>query len=418
MIIRHQLCKAARPVCLPIAIRRWTSSASLAQRLSEPVQSYISTSRDPYLNLSIEHHLLQKSPPESAILFLYVNRPSIIIGRNQNPWLEVDLSLTTYCQGLLSPKSGIFWHIDLVRRRSGGGTVFHDEGNVNWTVICPSAEFTRDKHAEMVVRALRGCGVERARVNERHDIVLDQGERKANSDPEDTHATPYTDVSASTARPLKVSGSAYKLSRGRALHHGTALLSSPNLKFISQCLRSPAKPYITARGVESVSSPVTNINLTNERFITAIQSQFSAMYGSTQAIQVDEDLLSIPDIETGYDELQSSEWTYNQTPQFTLSNSSESTRLVNIDLTARHGVITEASITPLAETPAETPLADTPMLELSALNERFTGMTLLDLSNWAGGRLSSPQDALYMEDEVVHVVEWLQKMLPMVRGSL
>ena len=81
--------------------------------------------------------MLQKSSPESAILFLYVNRPSIIIGRNQNPWLEVNLALLS--QGRNKPETeppglGV---VDLVRRRSGGGTVFHDEGNVNWSIICP-----------------------------------------------------------------------------------------------------------------------------------------------------------------------------------------------------------------------------------------------------------------------------------------
>lgn len=153
MILRHHLCKAARPPrFLPIASRRWKSHAWLDRHLSSPVQSYTSTSNDPYLNLSIEHHLLQKSTPETTIFFTYVNRPSIIIGRNQNPWLEVNLALLNPTRHTHDDASSP-GAIDLVRRRSGGGTVFHDEGNVNWSIICPSANFTRDKHAEMVVRA-------------------------------------------------------------------------------------------------------------------------------------------------------------------------------------------------------------------------------------------------------------------------
>ena len=258
--------------------RRHLCISALNQRLQDPVQSYVSTSRDPFLNLSIEHHLLQKSTPESAVLFTYVNRPSIILGRNQNPWLEVNLPLLVSSAQHPKPNSPIDSTIDLVRRRSGGGTVFHDEGNVNWTVICPSNTFTRDKHAEMVVRALRGRGIDRARVNERHDIVLDQGSQAVDVDRSDTHLTPYTSSEPTAPRPLKVSGSAYKLQKNRALHHGTCLLNNANLEVIPQYLRSPGKSLITARGVESVSSPVGKVPLSNCDFIDAIQSEFHTQY--------------------------------------------------------------------------------------------------------------------------------------------
>lgn len=326
---------------------RWLSADALEGRLVNPVQSYISTSNDPYLNLSIEHYLLQKSAPESAILFLYVNRPSIIIGRNQNPWLEVNLSLLHETEERPETEPPGLGVVDLVRRRSGGGTVFHDEGNVNWTVICPSAKFTRDKHAEMVVRALRECGVDRARVNERHDIVLDQGERKADTNPDDMHSTPYTDTEATGSRPLKVSGSAYKLTRNRALHHGTCLLSSPNLNVIPHYLHSPAKPYITARGVESVSSPVSNVLLRNEDFIAAVQRHFAMQYqdsGDSEREQLGEDVLGIKSISDGLSELKSLDWTYLQTPQFTISNQSDADATVKLELTVRHGAITKSSI--------------------------------------------------------------------------
>lgn len=274
--------------------------------MSEPVQSYISTSHDPYLNLSIEHYLLQRSAPDSALLFLYKNRPSIIIGRNQNPWLEVNLALLNASGERPETEPPGLGVVDLVRRRSGGGTVFHDEGNVNWTIICPSSRFTRDKHAEMVVRALRSCGVDRSRVNERHDIVLDQGSWSGEPDSDDTHVTPYTEMENKGPRPLKVSGSAYKLTRNRALHHGTCLLSSPNLNVIPHYLHSPAKPFMTARGVESVSSPVGNILVNETSFIEAVSEQFATMYPTEQRPgleEVGEELLSADEIRKGYNEL-------------------------------------------------------------------------------------------------------------------
>ncbi len=287
--------------------------SSFTEKLADPankLQSYVSRSGDPYLNLSIEDHILRKSPADSTVLFLYVNRPCVVIGRNQNPWTEVNLGILDAARGAHDAKDSeppAIGTVDLVRRRSGGGTVFHDEGNLNWSITCPRGHFTRDKHAEMVVRALRRLGIDRARVNERHDIVLDQGHERRPADPQNTHCTPYT-TDGGGPRPLKVSGSAYKLTRQRALHHATTLLSSPNLHIIPHYLRSPAKNLIQAQGVESVSSPVSNIGLDVETFQTRLQNEFASTYadlGTPSIVQtVGEEHLNILDIQKGYDELQ------------------------------------------------------------------------------------------------------------------
>lgn len=236
-------------------------------------QIYVSRSLDPFLNLSIEHYLLQKSPPSSTILFLYVNRPCVVIGRNQNPWLEVDLNLlkqprlSGHTRGVDGNQSNPLWeNVELVRRRSGGGTVFHDEGNVNYSVICPTANFTRDKHADMVTMVIRELN-RRARVNERHDIVLDQGgvlDERDWPDIADMRRTIFHPNSGDNP-PLKVSGSAYKITRHRSLHHGTCLLASADLPKISQYLQSPARPFIKARGVESVRSQIGNVHFEPKR---------------------------------------------------------------------------------------------------------------------------------------------------------
>ncbi len=264
----------SRPDVYPY-LTRWKELVGLSKH-----QIYISRSHNPFLNLSIEHYLLQKSPPNSTILFLYRNAPCVVIGRNQNPWLEVNFEAL---ERLRSPEvvpSNIDANsalarerekdVSLVRRRSGGGTVVHDLQNVNFSVICPTKDFTRDRYSEMVTQAIREINL-RARVNERHDIVLDQGNLLAEEDwpdPMDMHRSNF-EPEGDNGPPLKVSGSAYKLTRQRALHHGTCLLTCRDLSKISQLLHSRARPFIKARGVDSVRSPVGNVsnNLIAERSV-------------------------------------------------------------------------------------------------------------------------------------------------------
>jgi lipoate-protein ligase A len=131
MISRIPACRAVLATRLPTARHQCqrcistptTSSATPSNNKPPfPIKSYTSTSNDPYLNLSIEHHLLQTSPADAAILFLYTNRPSIIIGRNQNPWLEVNLALlnaaATRKGSIALPETGLDAPVDLVRRQS------------------------------------------------------------------------------------------------------------------------------------------------------------------------------------------------------------------------------------------------------------------------------------------------------------
>ncbi|KAL7272055.1 hypothetical protein RUND412_005157 [Rhizina undulata] len=307
----------------------WSSPPTPAKLLSlssspVPYQIYISATNNPHHNLSLEHYLFKRSPPTTITLFIYTNRPSIILGRNQNPWLEVNIPLLTTASSSSSP-------ISILRRRSGGGTVFHDLGNVNYSVMMPTKSFDRDKHAEMVVRALRTQGITGATVNDRHDIVLLPHVAEGTKTP---GATPHGTV--------KISGSAYKLERLRSYHHGTMLLSA-QLGNISKYLKSPARSFIKAKGVESVRSPVGNVNIPAELFIAAVAGEFARTYqgdtydlsifsrllSGSEVLQEDrgeidvcvagEETLRIPEIATELNELASPTWLYGQTPQCTLT---------------------------------------------------------------------------------------------------
>lgn len=305
--------------------------AALARRPSSRHQIYQSLSTDPYVNLSIEHFLLENAPDDSSILLLYVNEPCVVIGRNQNPWLETDLRTLHNDR---RPGTGQDDAAVFVRRRSGGGAVFHDEGNLNYSVISPRTSFTRDKHAEMMVRALHRVGAVNTSVNERHDIVMIPPEGSPSHEP--------------PAR--KVSGSAFKLTRHRALHHGTCLLDSPNILDLGRFLRSPARGYIKAKGVESVRSPVGNVSsaladsfFSMQGVMESIVEEFAHLYGvhadavlrARRAHGAEPEIFAgdswvvgalgdvqgeqEADIARGIAELRSLEWKYTQTPQFTFS---------------------------------------------------------------------------------------------------
>ncbi|KAK5054579.1 hypothetical protein LTR84_001470 [Exophiala bonariae] len=337
-------------------LRRWDLSEVL--RVTEETSPLIFhlTSDNPYHNLSLEHYILTNSHPSSTILLFYTNRPCVVIGRNQNPWLETDIQKL---RDGLEPEepvplgSGIWGNettqrnpIDLIRRRSGGGTVFHDNGNLNYSVIVPNNKsFKRSTQAEMVVRALTPLapryGFSDLQVNDRNDIVM---KAKDNA-----------------LQWLKVSGSAYKLTKGRALHHGTLLFSSPNLSNISNLLRSPGRGFIEAKGVESVRSHVANLAWTSdlqqrkqvkEVMTKAIVQQFWETYGNNQRRKVGHNEIFLgsevfqamnnPSLTKGLEELQTDLWLYEGTPRFDFaSGAMEGTE---VKFQANHGAVVSLTV--------------------------------------------------------------------------
>lgn len=118
---------------------------------------------DPRFNLAAEEHVIRNFPVGSDYLLLYINKPSIIVGKNQNVFEEVNLRFTEANK------------IDIIRRISGGGTVYHDEGNLNYSLISKSGKYTLDTLSELisqVVSYLNLLGVP-AEKNDRNDIYLD-----------------------------------------------------------------------------------------------------------------------------------------------------------------------------------------------------------------------------------------------------
>jgi len=175
---------------------------------------------DARLNLALEEHVLRNRIEDDDLLLFYVNAPAIIIGRNQNTIEEINA-------GVVEERG-----IRVVRRVSGGGAVYHDLGNLNFSFM------TRDVHARFnrydlfnkpVVEVLRELGVP-AEIGGRNDILADG---------------------------RKISGNAQFATGGRMFSHGTLLLDS-NLDDVTTALR-PKPGKIESKGVKSIRSRVANI---------------------------------------------------------------------------------------------------------------------------------------------------------------
>ena len=124
----------------------------------QKLKLYEGQSFDPQLNLAVEEYLLQTVEPDCCILYLWQNQNTVVIGRNQNAWKE--------CRTTLLEEEG--GH--LARRLSGGGAVFHDLGNLNFTFLVPTDCYDLEKQLSVIQLACRSFGIEAVRSG-RNDIL-------------------------------------------------------------------------------------------------------------------------------------------------------------------------------------------------------------------------------------------------------
>ena len=185
------------------------------------IEILISNSLDPWFNLAVEDWIFLDRHDADHILFLWRNEDAVVIGRSQNPWLECHLDKMQQ-QG-----------VKLARRQSGGGAVFHDVGNTNFTFMSKKAVYDKDANIKMIIAALATLGIE-ASAKGRNDLVV-----------------------TIDNEPRKVSGSAYKEKVDSCFHHGTLLISA-NLTRLATYLNTN-KLKLKAKGVTSVRSRVANL---------------------------------------------------------------------------------------------------------------------------------------------------------------
>lgn len=246
--------------------------------------------KDPRVNLAIETYLLKEKKMDEPILLFYINEPAIIIGRNQNTIEEIN-------QEYVEEKG-----IHVVRRLSGGGAVYHDYGNLNFSFIMPDdGNSFRDfaKVTEPIIQALHELGVSGAELKGRNDLVIDG---------------------------LKFSGNAMYATEGRMFAHGTLMFDS-DIDEVVNALKV-RKDKIESKGIKSIRSRVTNIKpflakekqaMTTEEFSQEILLK---IFGVSSVDQVkkyeltDEDWTAINKISDTY--YRNWAWNYGQSPAFNL----------------------------------------------------------------------------------------------------
>ena len=206
------------------------------------LQIYESEGFDPYRNLAIEQHLHESVLSGCCLLYLWQNERTVVIGRNQNAWAE--------CRTTLLSKDGG----TLARRLSGGGAVYHDLGNLNFTFLMRSEDYDLLRQLSVISRACAVCGI-KTELSGRNDLL---------------------------AQGRKFSGNAFYHHEGRSYHHGTLLVDTDG-EAMKRYL-SPSKAKLQAKGVESVRARVINLNelnpaITVETLKSAMKTAFSEIYG-------------------------------------------------------------------------------------------------------------------------------------------
>uniref|UniRef100_A0A3P9J4A9 Lipoyltransferase 1 n=1 Tax=Oryzias latipes TaxID=8090 RepID=A0A3P9J4A9_ORYLA len=244
-----------------------------------------SQSTDVYQNLALEDWIdAHVDLQQRGILLLWRNRPAVVIGRHQNPWSECNLPAMR--------KMGIV----LARRRSGGGTVFHDHGNLNLTFFASKKAYDRKRNLKVVTEALRRLRPNLdIRATDRFDILLNGH--------------------------YKISGTASRLSRRSSYHHCT-LLHSADRSALSTVLR-PSCPGILSNATPSIPSPVANLidhapSLVWEELLETLVQQYNTEFGLSSVFTLVDpsNECVFPGVGNISTELRSWDWTFGRTPKF------------------------------------------------------------------------------------------------------
>lgn len=235
---------------------------------------------DPYYNLALEEFLLDLVPDQGCILYLWQNQHTVVIGKNQNPWAECRTSL-------LQEEGG-----HLARRLSGGGAVYHDLGNLNFTFLVKEQNYDLSKQLSVIQRAAELAGI-RAEFSGRNDLLADG---------------------------RKFSGNAFYHGKINSYHHGTILVQA-NTERMQRYL-SPPKAKLESKGIPSVRSRVVNLadlspTLSCAKMKEYMVQAFSEIYGTPEALTLSEkDQQVVSQLRSRYE---SPQWLFGRSMVFSCS---------------------------------------------------------------------------------------------------
>ena len=242
-------------------------------------------STNPYYNMAFDEYCLESLPIDEPIFFLWQNRPAVIVGYNQEVNTEVNLDY-------LKEKG-----IDLVRRVTGGGAVYHDLENLNYTIVGRSEDLERDypEYAALMMKALQALGVP-ATLSGRNDILVDG---------------------------KKVSGFAKRVCKNRLMVHGT-LMYNVDVDVLTHVL-NPSTTKLQSKGIASVRSRVTNLcnylpELSDiQAFKNRLEEILSNNYSDAEYKLSEADLANIQQLTD--EKFATWEWNYGRSPKATLVHS-------------------------------------------------------------------------------------------------
>ncbi len=241
--------------------------------------------RQPHFNLATEEFLLRESSFDQPVMRIWQNSPAVIVGRFQNTLAEIDHDFIKANE------------IDIVRRITGGGAVYHDLGNINYTIVqkAMARKIDFETFTRPIIKLLAQYGI-KAELSGRNDIEIDG---------------------------KKISGSAQTIVQGRILHHGTLLFSS-DLEMLGKALK-PKGGKLASKGVRSVGARVGNIagylteKLTADNFMEDIYRFFIQQPGNSAHSLSFRDFKKIETLT----DIKYRQWVWNfgQSPQFNLERS-------------------------------------------------------------------------------------------------
>ncbi|MFR7609720.1 MAG: lipoate--protein ligase [Christensenellaceae bacterium] len=267
---------------------------------------YSAPTGDGWLNLARDGYFLENNKKGDVILYFYVNKNAVIIGRNQNAWKE--------CSIANMDADGV----QLVRRHSGGGAVFHDNGNLNFSFITDEKHYDLNRQMRVILNAVSKLGL-KAELSGRNDITVDG---------------------------KKFSGNAFSLAKGNRSHHGTILVNADLTKLSNYLCVSKEK--MRSKGIDSVRARVCNLcelssGLTVEAMRRLVIESFIEEYGAASEYVFDGTALA--EVEERRERLASWEWRFGKTPQFDFETDKRfSFGDTQIYFNLRDGVIRETKV--------------------------------------------------------------------------